>query len=724
MQGIRNGLAALAVVMMLMGGGGATAAETVEGAEEEGANTAPRSERLTELPEIVVYSQKIAQDIRKVPTSVVNYSEKDIEDANITEMTDVFMRTPGLSQLKGSRHSPGTILSVRGVISGNSDYANPSVGTFVDGAYISGGYDADLFDVESVEVLRGPQGTLFGGNTLGGAFIVRSKQPTRDWTGRVAAGYGSYNTRTLDAAVGGPLSERLSFRVAGLYRATDGKYENSRNDSYGEGGEDYNYRGQMLFDITDQWSATLNLNGYRYKGNYANLATKQQADDHPYRNFADDDGSSTQDAFGQIFTVAYRGEHFDFTSITNHRRYDSDEEVDMNIAGFYDRFDNISRFRVDAWTQEFRFNSPDPEARFTWMGGLYGAYEEQSTTSRNDQGLTQMMFGAPYTINRRNLGQVDVDVWNAAVYGQASFGLTEKLFASAGLRYDHVTKKLDSKFHQVQSAMWGSMPQGTMYTDAKYRDVEKNFDAVLPKLALEYRITPEVNTYLSVSRGYKPGGFQPFNPQYAGIGYDSEYSWNYEAGLKGRFFEDKLQVNFAVFQIDTEDMQFNTMIEGGTVGSISNAGEVRSRGFEVDLKALPLPGLELFGSASYTDAEIRKVSENVYGTHRGAQVPFVPEFKATVGAQYTFEFGLFLRAENIFSSNYYVDAANTIKQSDFSITNFKVGYEYDDFKVYTYANNVFGEEYYTYGHTDAMAGYDVVRLGSPRTFGVMVECNF
>ena len=690
---------------------------------EERQNNA-ESTPITELPAVTVYAQKIEQDIRKVPTSVVRYGEQEIADAGIVGMSDVFIRTPGLSQLKGSRHSAGTILSMRGIISGNSDYANPSIGVYMDGAPISGGYDSDLYDVESVEVLRGPQGTLFGGNSMAGAFLIRSKQPIFDWNGRMAAGYASHDTYTLEAAGGGPLSDRIAFRIAGLYRATDGYYKNEVTDTRGEGGEDFNLRGQVLFQIDDRWSANLNLNGHNYTGNYSNLATKKQADDHPYQTFAPGDGSTDQESFAQVLTVNYQGENLAFTSITNHRRFDSSEQVSMNFSGFYDEYDNSSIFRTDAWSQEFRFSSPDAEGRFTWVAGVFGSYEEQMTKSANDMGLTMESMGAPYSQVRTNKGKVDVDVWNAAVFGQATYGITDKLYASAGLRYDHVTKKMDSSFSQLDSATWDGMPMGSTLTESSYNDESKKSDVLLPKVALEYRFTPDLNTYVTVSRGYKPGGFQPFNPQQAGRAYDPEYSWNYEAGFKGRFFDNKLETNLAAFYIDTEDLQFNTMIENGTVGSLSNAGKSRSKGIEFEGKAVIAQGLEIFGSAAYVDAKIKEVGDNVVGTYAGARVPFVPEFKATVGAQYTFDFGLYLRAENIFTGDYYVDPANKIRQKDFSITNLKVGYEMDDFKVYAYANNIFGEEYYTYGHTDSMAGVDVVRLGAPRVIGMMVEYSF
>ena len=233
----------------------------------EGESAEPGSDVFMTLPEVFVYAQKMQQDIRKVPTSIVNYSSQEIADAGIKDMADVFSRTPGLSELKGSRHSAGTILSMRGIISGNSDYANPSVGMFVDGAYVSGGYDSDLYDVESVEVLRGPQGTLFGGNSMAGAFLIRSRQPDFDWSGHLSTGYGSYNTFTLDSAVGGPITDRLAFRVAGLYRTTDGYFKNEVTDSDGEKGEDFNLRGQLLWKINSRWSANLNLNGHKYNGN-------------------------------------------------------------------------------------------------------------------------------------------------------------------------------------------------------------------------------------------------------------------------------------------------------------------------------------------------------------------------------------------------------------------------------------------------------------------------
>ena len=701
------------------------ASEASDPLKTEGESAEPGSDVFMTLPEVFVYAQKMQQDIRKVPTSIVNYSSQEIADAGIKDMADVFSRTPGLSELKGSRHSAGTILSMRGIISGNSDYANPSVGMFVDGAYVSGGYDSDLYDVESVEVLRGPQGTLFGGNSMAGVFLIRSRQPDFDWGGHLSTGYGSYNTFTLDSAVGGPITDRLAFRVAGLYRTTDGYFKNEVTDSDGEKGEDFNLRGQLLWKINSRWSVNLNLNGHKYNGNYSNLATTTQAADHPYKTYAPNDGHAKQDSFGQIFTVNYSGDDVAFTSITNHRRFNSDELVSINLNGYYDAFLNNSKFRTDAWTQEFRLSSPDADSRFTWLAGVYGSYEEQTTKSWNDQGLTTDWGGFPYTLARNNEGKVTVDAWNAAVFGQATLGLTDKLYASAGLRYDYVKKKLNSSFSQTDRYTYGGYPAGSSGINTAYDGVSKDWNTLLPKFSLEYRFTPDISTYATVSRGYKPGGFQPFNPQWAGLGYDPEYSWNYELGVKGRFFGDRLEANLAGFYIDTRDLQFNTLIEGGTVGSISNAGKGRSRGVELDLKAMVFDGLQLFASGAYTDAEMRDIDENVAtGTFSGARVPYVPELKTTVGAQYSFDSGLFMRAENTYTSNYYVDAGNTIRQGGFSVTNLKLGYEKDGYSIIAYADNVFGKKYYVYGHVDSMANVQVVRLGAPRTVGVTLKYEF
>lgn len=663
------------------------------------------------LSPVTVTAQKQSQDIIDVPISLSVFDDQTIKDAEIEDITDLTQRTPSFFQQKTGGRGHTTTLNMRGVTSANADFASPTVGVFVDGVSIGGGYDLDFFDVERVEILRGPQGTLYGSNTLGGAVNIISKRPEFRWSGEADLMVARFDTFQERAALGGPVNDKVAFRLTGTKLDSDGYITNTVRNEPGETRDDYSLRGQLLLEPNDRWSINLNLNGLEYDGRFASYAPVDQISGDHFKVTANEPGRAEQSAFGQILNASYSSDKFNVTSITGHRIWRSSELLDVDYTADDLAIDH-SRKRNEQYTQELRISSPDDASeRFRRLFGGYLAHEDQLTG--DDFTINPPLFGVvePTTSS----GEVDVEVQNHAVFGQATHGITERLLVTGGLRYDNVTKTLEAKSATITPTATTAGPRLTG---------KRDFDALLPKLATEYRWTPNINTYATVSRGYKPGGFQNFNFANADVSYNSEFSWNYEAGVKADLFDDRLRLNAAVFYIDIEDQQFATLVRPN-VTALSNIGKSHSQGFEIEATAVPVAGWEIFGSLGMTDAKVDELDAGTSGTRVGARPPHVPRYTATVGSQYRFVSGAYIRAENNFVGSYYLDGNNRLEQDGFSLFSVKVGYEFENFDLYAYGSNLFNEKYLTraFGGTLPGQGF-VAREGEPLSVGMVLRAHF
>jgi iron complex outermembrane receptor protein len=692
---------------------------TTPGAAQQ-ANAVPETGKVYTLPEITVSAQKIEQRLQDVPISIRHYSDIDLDNKQIESVQDVVRATPNLFMNEAPGNDATSAITIRGISSGNTDFFNRTVGIFSNGMAINGGLLPEFFDIESVDVLRGPQGTLYGGNTLGGAISVNAKKPQFNWGTYASVAYESYNTPILEGMVNAPLSDHAAVRVAGKYKYTEGQFENVYRDAKGTQGHDFNLRGQLLIQPTDKLKINLNLNGYERDHRYSIYDSFENLDDHPWKTHQDDLGYVRSRDFGQILTVEYSGDDIGFTSISGHRNYASRERQDVDFTRNELLSDN---FKLDneQFSQEFRLYSTDKNARLQWIAGAYGAKENQRTRDSFtllDDYVTMMTGGYPGFGSVTMENDTKITVYNGALFGQATYGLTDKLYATAGLRYDYTRKKLDAKAENrgLIAPMLGPLTAAT--------DGTRSFNALLPKFALEYRFTPAISVYASVTEGYKAGGFQNVNAAYADQSYDSEYDWSYETGVKASFLDGKIDLAASMFYVDIKDQHLYT--QTATTYIVTNAGKSHSKGIEIEGTIRPIQGLEIFGAYGYTNARIDDAGDNT-NTFDGARPTFVPTYTADLGAQYTFDNGFFLRLENRFVGPYYMDTANTVRQSAFSLLHAKIGYERENMAVYLYGKNLLNEKYKThyFDNSSMIPGQDRVgTMGAGRTIGVMAKVEF
>jgi iron complex outermembrane receptor protein len=651
-----------------------------------------------------ITANKRKQSLQKVPASVSAIDDVHLEDYKIETVEDIFANLPNIHMVKtGPAASLSSFASVRGITS--SMGGSPVLGLYVDDIYYPS-LDMSLLDLERVEVLRGPQGTLYGRNTEAGVINIVTKQPTDTYEGKLMADYGSYNAHGVKGMLSGPLiSDTVLVRFAGSYSASDGYLTNAfDDDDEVVAHQEVDFRGKIALPVKDKGlnlSLTIDSQNYDSDG-YADFSDLDNSD--PYEVNVDFPGEAWKDAYGLSLRASYDFDSIALTSITSYRDEASrnDNDTDFSPA---DVARLLLHHDVNTYSQEVRLTSTDEGTPLEWQIGAYGYIEEFDRNYVNYMNMSAMGMGTYNFVSDSK-----TDSTGGALFSQASYTLWDKLTLTAGLRYDHIYREID---YSMDNA--GMMPN---YSGEN----SKSFEAWLPKFSASYKLTPNLMPYISIARGFREGGFNV--KERLGESYKSEFAWNYEAGVKSSWLDNTLTANLSAYYIDWKDRQVEIISAGTFV--MDNAGEASSTGLEFEVGARPIEGLHLTASLGYVDATYDSY-DNGRDDFSGNNVISTPEYTARLGATYRFENGIFLGANYNHFGKSYTDPANTQSQSDYGLMNAKIGYEKDRFSIYAWGDNIFDTEYYTRKvprvSMGTLADY-VGRPGSPATFGVSVAVNF
>ena len=678
-------------------------ARAEEDSEETGQSTRP-----FELESLTVTAEKRKDDAQKIPASITVLGETRIEDFDLKTTVDLVGLTPNLYVTRSGNPMAATFAAMRGITS--SMTGTPVLGFYVDGIYYSPGLDIDLFDVERVEVLRGPQGTLYGRNSEAGVVNVITKRPGNRWEGRLSADIGSFDTYEAKAMVSGPLiKDLLRFRGAVRYYETDGYFENRYDDS-DEAGRAENLDGRVSIVSTpsDRLDLQLVYDFQHYDSpSYAHFAPLDSKDLHSDIN-VDFLGESEKDANGLALRNEAKWRNISLVSITTARTEDYRGANDTDFVPV-----DLTAMSIDGETdmlsQELRLLSTD-KGPLQWLCGLYFFWEKRDRDYGIWMNFMNMGMGMPgETLSLKNR----TETTGYALFGETSYMFFDRLKLTLGLRYD-----LEQKDFEYSQTPGGPVLAMMGYADESGSRKE-NFDAWLPKAALSYTLTERVMPYASVSRGFKSGGFNDIDN--LGTEYEPEFTWNYEIGIKSDWFDNRLRVNLALFYIDWIDMQVEIPTAGGTAVYIDNAGEATSQGVELEVAARPAPGLEILAGGAYTDARYKDYTSgaNVYDDNR---IMDSPEYTLHLGGTYRSPSGLFANLLYTRYGDIAFDSANTREQTDYGLLNAKIGYEGRNFDIYLYGRNLLDEEHVTRAFSVNNTWYG--RAGEPRVFGINMRFYF
>ena len=585
--------------------------------------------------EIIVSARKRQENLQDVPLSVQVYSGAQIEQDRIDNVEGLIGRVPNLS-LSSNLLSPGKDflnIVVRGI--GAQSAGAPAIGTFVDGAFAPAlSFDIGFLDVERIEVLKGPQSTLFGRNTSGGALNIVVRRPDEETRGKVAFTYDEFETLRAQGAVSGQLSENWYAGVAADVSRTDGYLENPVLASQAGGvvgsavpaNDESRWSGRLALRYTPNDRSDINFTidkSYR-TGLDGHPGVPRGTEDYTVRS--DFQIDAEYDNYGATLNVDLDIGNTELTFISAFRNVSSTLPFDFD--GSPERGPNFQDFRTEQEivSQELRLQGSVGD-NIDWILGAY-AFSEDSATRRLIR-FQDLVFGDLLVDAQDQTLERD----GFAVFSDIVWRITDRLELNAGVRYadedvdsnvviDFTASVIGLDIDEVGSGTIGD-------------------SNVSPTLALRYDITDDVSVYARYAEGFRAGGF-PVAPATVAtnIPFNSESSENIELGIKGSLADNRFQFDLSAFEIDIEDQQLTTLVfinndPNLPVASVDNAGKSQSRGFEANFIARLTDQFEIGGSYGYVDAEYQEYIDTVGADRSGERFPFVPEQTYSVSAAYS-----------------------------------------------------------------------------------------
>jgi len=565
----------------------------------------------TALEQITVTAQKRTQSIQEVPISVATLSGEKFESlfSGGEDILALAVRVPGLyAESSNGRVAPR--FYIRGL--GNTDFdlaASQPVSIIMDEVVMENVVlkSFPLFDVQQVEVLRGPQGTLFGRNTTAGIIKFDTVKPTQDLEGYAKAGFGSYGTMNFEGAVGGGLTDDLSARLSVLSQERDDYIDNAatgQKDALG-GFDEKAYRLQLLWEPSDDFSALLNVHGRElegtasiFRGNVFNkgengLNASYDRDTVSYDSdllgTGADNNPQEYDGFGTSLKLEYDMDDVTFTSISAIETADGyslgDVDGDSIASQNFVTQDKLND--LEQYTQEFRLSSNTTDA-MNWQVGAF--YYDASFNVTSVDGF----FGATTVFH-------DNKTW--ALFGQTSYQVNEKLNITGGLRYTHDDKSLIVGEQNVDGfAVLIGFAGVQEYDDIHVDDGQMSYE-----LSANYRVTDDMSVFARYANGFRAQTIQGRDVAFEGSPSvaEAETINSFEVGVKSDLLDDTLRLNAAAFYYTVDDMQFSAIGGGNNFTALVNADKGEAYGFEVDAQWLATDELTFTAGYSYNHTEIK-----------------------------------------------------------------------------------------------------------------------
>ncbi|MHC4249673.1 MAG: TonB-dependent receptor [Planctomycetota bacterium] len=665
-----------------------------------------------ELPEIVVTAERVERPAERVPMSVTAVTSAKFEDAGMADVGDVSEWVPDFTVVDwGSRRN--TFVYVRGI--GSSRQGESAVGVYVDDVPLlsNGVFMADLGDVERVEVLRGPQGTLFGRNTLGGVVNVLTKPLPAEAEGTVAATLGTDGLLAGRASFAGPLGrEDLRLGLSAFGSRRDGF---TTNDLTGETVDDRRASGgrlKLAWLPSDSLEVTLGADAeFDRDGGYA-LTSLPDVRSNPYHLMHDYEGWEDRDVLGGSVRVKWSAAWGELTSVTAIRQWQLDSGVDQDFSPL-----DIMRSSWDEEqqqiTQELRISSPVDHMGPRWLVGA--AYFDDDTDEDRvvDYGANAaFVVRAPGDIDT---SAVDHDNSGVAVFGNVVWPAGERLEVSGGLRWNSEKKSVD-----VDAYSLNVVPATYQYA------ATEEFDELVPRAGVSFKVSEQANAYVNVARGYRSGGFNGAFAPPGSEAFEPEHSMNYELGYKMKSTDGRARLSASAFYISWDDQQVVQLV-APPLTVTTNAGESRSVGAEAEFAFRPVPGVEFSAGVAYVDAEFEDYDDPGAGaSYDGNTVPMAREYELDLAATFRRSVGndvrVFARVGVRAQGEFFWEPANAFREEPHQFVDVRLGIEHRRWDVTLWARNLLAEDYASM--VFVQGGMAVGQAGDPHTAGLSVKARF
>jgi iron complex outermembrane receptor protein len=589
------------------------------------------------IEEVVVTAQKRAQSVADIGVTVTAFGENDIKELGFEKPSDVAAQTPGLSTANAT--SSGTpIFAIRGIGLDDFNSNNTSgVGVYID--EVLAAYpvflNGQLFDVERVEVLKGPQGTLYGKNTTGGAINYVSVKPGEEFEGYLSTGLSRWNHVQLEGAVSVPLSDTVSTRLAFVTAQGDGWQKDLDNGREFGDADRSAVRALTRFDLGESAELLLNIH---YSKDESTPVSPQNitiddvfglpagvvgiSDDDPTKVRAGDlHLSRSEEGYGASATLTVDFDHFSLTSITSMDTYertvvDNYDGVALSSGDFH--FDD----EFDVYTQELRLTSSDSDG-FHWVGGLVVSYDEvDARTMANAGDLIDGIIGPGVVDNARSLSEYTQSTTSLGAYLHTETDLTEAMTLTVGLRYSQDKREFDGASVDLDgwNALFGGSPAPVPGMTIATLDDSRTERNVSGKVGLDYAIDQDWLIYGNAATSYKAGLFygSPAGSSEALSYVEPEEVLSYELGFKGAMLDNTMQITGAWYRYEYDDRQSLVIANSPTIpgfifATLGNITESEISGGELEFRWLPLQQLDIRAGVSYIDSEVSGDVEDIRG---------------------------------------------------------------------------------------------------------------
>lgn len=680
------------------------------------------------LEEIVVTSQLRITTLDDINSSITVLDAEFIESVTVQHFEELSQFVPNLNWSgEGAR---ARYFQIRGIgeLEQYEGAPNASVGFIVDDIDFSAiGGVATLFDVQQVEVLRGPQGTRYGANALAGLIYMRTNDPGDEFEAYSEVTVGNDDTLAIGGAVGGPVSGSngtLSYRIAAQQYESNGFRDNvflNRDDTYGR--DELSTRAKLRWVPNDSWQVDLT-------GLYVDLDNGYDAwaIDNGLTVYSDKPGKDAQQSTAAALRVTSQAaETFTFVSITSAASsdilfsFDADWGNDIFWAPIVYDFTQVSKRKRDTLNQELRLVSTPEGAlfggRLDWLAGLYALSLEEKI-NRVDQGIyADGVFCTPCLLD--TTVDSDYEATSLALFGELGIALNTRANLTLGLRWER---------------------RSAEYTDTGGNLFDPTDDMIGGELALDFQWSDQTRIYARIARGYKAGGF---NLSFAGtdfsatglnvradqIEFDPEFLWNYELGIRASSIERGITVDLNLFWQDREDAQIRIPIQllandpTTFIFFTDNAADARNIGLEATLQWQISNRIELSSSIGLLDTEIETFAAQL--GLEGRDLPHAPGYTFALSGQYQHPKGWFVRADLTGKDRFYYDVSHDERSAAYALTDLRVGRVWQRWSVDFWVRNVFDKRYTVRGFFFGNEPPDFpptryTRLGDPRHFGASI----
>jgi iron complex outermembrane receptor protein len=707
------------------------------------------------LEEVIVTAQRRTQSLQDVPVAVTAFNTVQLEQNVLLELRDLQDRTPSLFITQSQGSSSSVIVDIRGQVQNDASVTtlDPSVGIYFNGVYVGRAQGAmlELFDIASVEVLKGSQGTLYGRNTTGGAIKVETvkPEPGEPTTGFVGGAVGNYDSVRYEGAVSFPLGDTAAMRIAARHNESDGwggaltidPLTGDTTDSTDTNGRDADLvRGSLVWDATE--NLRLSFNAEYYENDEVGEVIKDQGGDRwtaPATFESTSNWNDTGASFkpeGRVenetydLSIDYSFDSFDVKAIVAHRDWEFLNVFDVDASSF-DLLSTILDADGDQDSVEIQFSGLAFDQKLNWLAGLY-YFEEDA----ND--VTDVIFGGNPIIYRG-----DVHAESAAVFTHLVYAFTDDLSLSAGVRYTEDTKELDGANRLFGSCVYDPSSPGVA-PDGCSGSFSDDFDFVSWTLGVDWAFADSAMVYAKASQGQRSGGQNirgtgpAFSPDQQAVvdttaPFDEENVLDYEVGIKSEFMEGRARLNAAYYYTDYSDFQYSEVIAVSTY--VANLGDAEVQGVELEGTFLIGEGLRIGGFFSWLDFDY---DDSAFESESpefkwGVDVNYsrsvdYGEWNATLGYTWTDERGDISSVSN--------DSNSFLPMDDYSVVNGRVQLAFNNgITIALFGRNLTDEEYST-NYLNSFLGNPlagglldpdeagIYAPGAPRTYGAELRYAF